>query len=148
MWRARFHSDSAPSGSTALEPHPTTSATSRLRCCPDSPTCPPCSSDALDNRMPPSVYGNPMDLAPVIRSDVARALTEDIGSGDVTASLVPKDRVAHARVVIREMAVLCGSAWFDEVFRQIDPETGVKWHAKDGDRVSPDQALCEINGRA
>ena len=89
-----------------------------------------------------------MDLAPVIRSDVARALTEDIGSGDVTASLVPKDRVAHARVVIREMAVLCGSAWFDEVFRQIDPETRVKWHAKDGDRVSPDQVLCEIDGRA
>ena len=89
-----------------------------------------------------------MDLAPVIRSDVARALTEDIGSGDVTAGLVPEDRVAHARVVIRETAVLCGNAWFDEVFRQIDPETGVKWHAKDGDRVSPDQVLCEIDGRA
>jgi nicotinate-nucleotide pyrophosphorylase (carboxylating) len=89
-----------------------------------------------------------MDLAPVIRSDVARALAEDVGSGDVTASLLPKDRAAHARVVIRETAVLCGSAWFDEVFRQIDPETRVNWHARDGDRVSPNQVLCEIDGRA
>ncbi len=89
-----------------------------------------------------------MDVAPVIRSDVARALAEDVGSGDVTASLLPKDRAAHARVVIRETAVLCGSAWFDEVFRQIDPETRVNWHARDGDRVSPNQVLCEIDGRA
>jgi len=89
-----------------------------------------------------------MDLAPVIRSDVARALAEDIGSGDVTASLVPEDRAAHARVVIRETAVLCGSAWLDEVFRQVDPKTRVNWHAKDGDRVSPNQVLCEIDGPA
>ena len=89
-----------------------------------------------------------MDLAPVIRSDVARALAEDIGSGDVTAGLVPEDRVAHARVIIRETAVLCGNAWFDEVFRQVDPGTRVNWHAKDGDRVSPNQVLCEIDGPA
>jgi nicotinate-nucleotide pyrophosphorylase (carboxylating) len=89
-----------------------------------------------------------MDLAPVIRSDVARALAEDIGSGDVTARLVPENQTAHARVVIREAAVLCGSAWFDEVFHQIDPETRVNWHAKDGDRVSANQVLCEIDGRA
>jgi nicotinate-nucleotide pyrophosphorylase (carboxylating) len=89
-----------------------------------------------------------LDLAPVIRSDVARALTEDIGSGDVTASLLPKDQTAHARAVVRETAVLCGCAWFDEVFRQIDPKTRVNWHATDGDRVSPNQVLCEIDGRA
>jgi nicotinate-nucleotide pyrophosphorylase (carboxylating) len=89
-----------------------------------------------------------MDLAPVIRSDVARALAEDIGSGDVTARLVPENQAAHARVIIREAAVLCGSAWFDDVFRQIDPETRVNWHAKDGDRVPPNQMLCEIDGRA
>lgn len=89
-----------------------------------------------------------MNLAPVIRSDVARALAEDIGSGDVTASLVPKNHLAHACVVTREAAVLCGSAWFDEVFSQIDAETRVNWHAKDGDHVSPNQVLCEIDGRA
>jgi nicotinate-nucleotide pyrophosphorylase (carboxylating) len=89
-----------------------------------------------------------MDLAPVIRSDVARALAEDIGSGDVTARLVPENQAAHARVITREAAVLCGSAWFDDVFRQIDPETRVNWHAKDGDRVPPNQMLCQIDGRA
>ena len=89
-----------------------------------------------------------MDLTPVIRSDVANALAEDIGSGDVTASLVSKDLVAKARVVTREAAVLCGNAWFDEVFRQIDPETRLNWQAKDGERVSPNQVLCEIEGRA
>ncbi|MGQ0578384.1 MAG: carboxylating nicotinate-nucleotide diphosphorylase [Betaproteobacteria bacterium] len=95
-----------------------------------------------------SVYGKAMDLAPVIRSDVARALAEDIGSGDVTAGLVPEDRFAHARVVIRETAVQCGSAWFDEVFRQVNPGTRVNWNAKDGDRVSANQVLCEIDGPA
>ncbi|HEV8647667.1 MAG TPA: carboxylating nicotinate-nucleotide diphosphorylase [Burkholderiales bacterium] len=89
-----------------------------------------------------------MDLAPVIRSDVARALAEDIGSGDVTASLVPENQAAHARVVTREAAVLCGSEWFNEVFRQTDSETRVNWYAKDGERVSPNQVLCEIDGRA
>jgi nicotinate-nucleotide pyrophosphorylase (carboxylating) len=89
-----------------------------------------------------------MDLAPVIRSDVARALAEDIGSGDVTACLVPENQAAHARVVTREAAVLCGSEWFNEVFRQTDSETRVSWYAKDGERVSPNQVLCEIDGRA
>ena len=88
-----------------------------------------------------------MDLASVIKHDVANALAEDIGSGDVTASLVPKDLVAKASVVTREAAVLCGYAWVNEVFRQIDPETRVNWQAKDGDRVSPNQVLCEIDGR-
>ena len=89
-----------------------------------------------------------MNLAPVITSDVARALAEDIGGGDVTASLVPEDLIAHARVVTREAAVLCGNAWFDEVFRHIDPESRMDWQAKDGDRVRPNQVLCEIDGRA
>jgi len=89
-----------------------------------------------------------MDLASVIRTDVARALAEDIGSGDVTASLVPKDQIAHARVITREAAVICGGAWFDEVFRQIEPETRIHWYAKDGDRTPADMVLCEIDGRA
>jgi nicotinate-nucleotide pyrophosphorylase (carboxylating) len=98
--------------------------------------------------MPPSVYGNPVNLALAIRSDVERALAEDIGSGDVTARLVPENEVAHARVVTREAAVLCGSAWFDEVFRQIDAETAVNWRAREGDRVTSNQVLCELQGRA
>lgn len=98
--------------------------------------------------MPPSVYVIPMDLAPAIRNDVARALAEDIGSGDVTARLVPEEQAADAHVVTREAAVLCGSAWFDEVFRQIDADIRVRWQAKDGDQLSPNQVLCDIHGRA
>jgi nicotinate-nucleotide pyrophosphorylase (carboxylating) len=98
--------------------------------------------------MPPSVYGNPVNLALAIRSDVERALAEDIGSGDVTARLVPQNETAHARVLTREAAVLCGSAWFEEVFRQIDAAIAVKWQAGDGDRVTPYQVLCEVQGRA
>jgi nicotinate-nucleotide pyrophosphorylase (carboxylating) len=104
--------------------------------------------NASRDRMPPSVYGGPVDLALAIRSDVERALAEDIGSGDVTARLVPENEAVHARVVTREAAVLCGSAWFDEVFRQIDAETAVSWRARDGDRVTPNQVLCELHGRA
>ncbi len=89
-----------------------------------------------------------MDLAPAIRNDVARALAEDIGSGDVTARLVPEEQAADAHVVTREAAVLCGSAWFDEVFRQIDADIRVRWQAKDGDQLSPNQVLCDIHGRA
>ena len=89
-----------------------------------------------------------MNLALAIRSDVERALAEDIGSGDVTARLVPQNETAHARVLTREAAVLCGSAWFEEVFRQIDAAIAVKWQAGDGDRVTPNQVLCEVQGRA
>lgn len=89
-----------------------------------------------------------MNLALPIRSDVERALAEDIGSGDVTARLVPPNQAAHARVLTREAAVLCGSAWFEEAFRQIDAAIAVKWRARDGDRVTPNQVLCEVQGRA
>ena len=88
-----------------------------------------------------------MDLTSVVKNDVANALAEDIGSGDVTARLVPKDLIAKASVITREAAVLCGYAWVNEVFRQIDPDTRVNWQAKDGDRVSLNQVLCEIDGR-
>ena len=79
---------------------------------------------------------------------VATALQEDVGSGDLTAQLIPADRTAHATVITREDAVLCGTAWFDEVFRQIDPRARVKWSAHDGDRVRADQQLCALEGPA
>ena len=89
-----------------------------------------------------------MNFALAIRSDVERALAEDIGSGDVTARLVPANDAAQARVVTRETAVLCGSAWFEETFRQTDAATAVNWRARDGDRLTPNQVLCEVQGRA
>jgi nicotinate-nucleotide pyrophosphorylase (carboxylating) len=79
---------------------------------------------------------------------VATALQEDVGSGDLTAQLIPADRIARASVITREDAILCGTAWFDEVFRQIDPRVRVTWSARDSDRVSADQELCTLDGPA
>lgn len=77
-----------------------------------------------------------------------RALAEDVGSGDLTAALVPAARRARATVVAREACVLCGSAWFDAVFRALDPSVSVSWQAKDGDRVAAGATLCDIEGPA
>jgi nicotinate-nucleotide pyrophosphorylase (carboxylating) len=90
---------------------------------------------------------NGPDSAYVSRS-VATALQEDVGTGDLTAQLIPADRIARASVITREDAVLCGTAWFDEVFRQIDPRVRVTWSVRDGERVRPDQQLCTLDGPA
>lgn len=93
-----------------------------------------------------------MSIAPpspeYITRTVKTALEEDIGSGDLTAQLIPADRVSTATVITREDATLCGRAWFDEVFRQIDPRVQVNWKAADGDRVRASQLLCELSGPA
>ena len=87
-------------------------------------------------------------LAPEIERNVAAALAEAVGSGDRTAQLVPADAQVRATVIARENAVLCGSAWFERSFKKLDPAITVTWHAGDGDRVVPDQVLCEIAGPA
>jgi nicotinate-nucleotide pyrophosphorylase (carboxylating) len=79
---------------------------------------------------------------------VARALEEDVGTGDLTAALVPPDRDARATVITREPAVVCGGPWFDEVFRQVDPRVQVKWQATDGDTVAAGALLCQLAGPA
>jgi nicotinate-nucleotide pyrophosphorylase (carboxylating) len=86
----------------------------------------------------------PGDLAETVR----RALREDIGSGDATAALLPGDAWAAATVICREEAVLCGCAWFSDVFHQLDPHVEVVWLASDGDDVRPDQTLCQLRGPA
>ncbi len=86
----------------------------------------------------------PPDLAAV----VARALAEDIGSGDLTAALVPADAGASAHVISREAAVICGAPWFDEVFHQVDPAIEVSWRVGEGEQVSADTELCRISGPA
>ncbi len=90
----------------------------------------------------------PVPLAPEISANVRTALAEDVGPGDLTAALIPAGKPGRARVIAREAAILCGTAWVDECFRQLDPEVRVIWHAADGNRVSPDQLLCEIEGEA
>lgn len=77
---------------------------------------------------------------------VQAALAEDIGSGDVTALLIAPESNGTARVITREPAILCGQAWVDEVFRQIDSQLQPVWHVRDGDSVIPNQTLFEISG--
>lgn len=83
-----------------------------------------------------------------IAEDVARALHEDIGSGDRTAQLLPESTGAHARVITREDAVLCGRAWFDTCFHALDASVQIKWNASDGDLIRAGDVLCEIDGAA
>ncbi|MBU1330608.1 MAG: carboxylating nicotinate-nucleotide diphosphorylase [Gammaproteobacteria bacterium] len=88
------------------------------------------------------------DLTAEITSNVRHALAEDIGSGDLTAQLIPAERLAQARVITRDAAVICGTAWVDGVFRQLDPRVAVHWQVRDGERVQPDQVLFTLEGPA
>lgn len=89
-----------------------------------------------------------LPLTAEIERNVRLALEEDIGSGDLTAQLVPADQVATATVISREEAVLCGSAWFEACFRLLDKNIHIQWHAEEGARIHPNQMLCQISGNA
>ena len=88
------------------------------------------------------------DLGAEITANVRAALAEDVGSGDITAQLIPAERVARARVITREAATICGTAWVDEVFRQLDPRVQVQWMVAEGERVMQDQTLFTLEGPA
>jgi len=79
---------------------------------------------------------------------VRSALAEDVGSGDITAHLIPETRGARASVICREPAVLCGMAWFNAVFAELDTRIHVDWHVHDGARTSAGQRLCTLLGPA
>ncbi len=79
---------------------------------------------------------------------VRTALAEDIGTGDITARLVPENQQAMATVITREPAIVCGRPWFDEVFRQVDPQVCITWKKNEGDLVAPMDSLLEIRGNA
>jgi nicotinate-nucleotide pyrophosphorylase (carboxylating) len=79
---------------------------------------------------------------------VQRALAEDIGEGDLTAALIPVATLARGKVISRERAVLCGSAWFEETFRQVDDRIHIQWQVRDGDSLERDQLLCRLEGPA
>jgi nicotinate-nucleotide pyrophosphorylase (carboxylating) len=87
-------------------------------------------------------------LPPDINESVARALAEDVGTGDLTAQLVPAGVRGHARVITREPAVICGRAWVDAVFAQLDPGVSVRWQVADGEAVAADALLFEADGPA
>ena len=93
------------------------------------------------------------DLKKDIPHGVARALAEDLGSGDITAQLIPSQQRATAVVICRDQAVICGRPWVDEVFRQLDlnsadqsANTQIEWHINEGDSVSPNQTLFTLRG--
>lgn len=83
-----------------------------------------------------------------ISDTVAAAIREDVGAGDLTAQLIPAEREARATVITREEAVICGRAWVEEVFRQIDRRIRTSWSVEDGDRVHADQTLFAAIGPA
>ncbi len=89
-----------------------------------------------------------------IPSLVTHALGEDLGgeanaNNDLTAQLLPQDKNANATIITREAGIFCGQQWLDEVFTQLaGDKITVKWHVKDGDRVSENQTLCELSGSA
>jgi nicotinate-nucleotide pyrophosphorylase (carboxylating) len=87
----------------------------------------------------------PLPPPSVIVNDVQRALAEDVGRGDLTAALIA-DTETRAELVTREDAVLCGTAWFDEVFRQLDSRVTVAWQHRDGERVPAGAILCQLTG--
>jgi len=87
-------------------------------------------------------------LASDIRESVRSALAEDLGSGDVTAQLIPETQQARARVISREAGCFCGRPWVEEVFRQLDPRVKIHWHITDGDTIQPNECLFELTGPA
>lgn len=98
-----------------------------------------------ESRVPsPDSHFLPSDIS----LTVERALAEDIGDGDLTALLLPEDKTATAAVVCREQAAICGTAWFDEVYRQLDPAFKVSWNLADGDEAAPGQSVCTLAGNA
>jgi nicotinate-nucleotide pyrophosphorylase (carboxylating) len=91
-------------------------------------------------------YGAAFDAA--LARNVADALTEDVGSGDLTGRLVPGDALRDARIVVREEAVLCGVPWFVEVMRQVDPSIVIDWRYREGDKMTADSPVCLMRGPA
>lgn len=91
---------------------------------------------------------NSLALANHRKRHVAAALAEDLGSGDVTAALIDEEVQVEARIISRERAVLCGSAWLEEVYAQLDASVAVTWHKHDGDDLSAGDTLCVVVGPA
>lgn len=85
--------------------------------------------------------------AEVVEADVARALAEDIGSGDVTAALLP-DSADSAYLLCKEDSIVCGRPWFDACHRALDPHVRIDWRVSEGDRVCTGTVLATLQGRA
>jgi nicotinate-nucleotide pyrophosphorylase (carboxylating) len=91
---------------------------------------------------------SPERLQALAQADVARALQEDVGAGDLTAALVDPAQRARARVLARETAVICGAPWVEATVRALDPTATVRWRVAEGQRCSADQVVLDIEGHA
>ncbi|MBV8467594.1 MAG: carboxylating nicotinate-nucleotide diphosphorylase [Burkholderiales bacterium] len=90
----------------------------------------------------------PLPPSHLIAQQVANALAEDIGRADWTAMLIPADKQANASILSRQAAVICGTAWVETCFQQVDTAVAIRWHVQDGQKVEPNTLLCEISGPA
>ena len=95
-------------------------------------------------------FADPTDpsMLSLVLLDVARALQEDLGSGDLTAGLIDPTRRARARVLARESAVICGAPWATAAMRALDPSARITWHVQEGQRCAVDQVVLEVEGSA
>lgn len=84
----------------------------------------------------------------LVATQVQSALDEDIGTGDLTAQLVPAEQIAKATIIVREAAVICGMDWVNACFKLIDADVSIKWLVAEGTRVAANQILCELTGSA
>jgi nicotinate-nucleotide pyrophosphorylase (carboxylating) len=91
--------------------------------------------------MPPTI---PIDIAKL----VTFCLQEDVGTGDITAELIPIDKTISAKLISRDKGIFCGRPWADEVFRQVDSSLTVNWNIEEGAGLSPNQTLVQIVGSA
>lgn len=87
-------------------------------------------------------------LQPTIEANVRLAIEEDVSTGDITAELIPESQQAKAEIISRDQAVIAGSAWVNEVFKQVDPTVEVDWKVADGDSVAPNTLLFTLKGSA
>lgn len=83
-----------------------------------------------------------------VATQVAAALNEDIGSGDITALLIDESARASATIISREAATMCGMDWADEVFRQLGDDVRIEWLVQDGDRLAAGDTLCHLHGNS
>lgn len=89
-----------------------------------------------------------MKIPENIAVQVKLSLAEDIGTGDLTADLIPVESLSTATVICRDKATLSGIAWFNEVFRQIDSKVEIHWNFKDADEVAANKVICTLSGSA
>ena len=101
--------------------------------------------------MKSQLHFHPIDvesLREAVRQNVEQALTEDLADGDISASLIDEHTLAFAQVITRESGIFCGAPWVNETLKQLDETMRIKWQVADGDKVSPNQELFQLRGKA